>query len=349
MGRLRPGRRVVHVVRQALWRAARTVLPDSATVPVEVVWRYRRRFGTWPNLFHPRTYNEKVLCRSLFDRRPVLTTLSDKYAVREYVRARLGDEVLPKLYHVTRSPADIPFDSLPEQFVVKASHGSGWTYPVRDKRAVDRERLVALCADWLNRNFYYVEGEWSYKNIQPRILVEEFIDDGTGQVPTDYKLFVFDGRVELIAVHVGRFGDHRSNLYGRAWNQIPVALTFPNTTGPVGPPPHLAEMIACAETLGREFDFVRVDLYDTNRQVYFGELTTTPGGGGDTFDPPEFGRYLGDLWHLRPRRSDGGSRRETRPPSGTVETVSAERPRGGRRRETTGRRGTARGDAPVGR
>ncbi|HYM70129.1 MAG TPA: ATP-grasp fold amidoligase family protein, partial [bacterium] len=119
-----------------------------------------------------------------------------------------------------------------------------------------------------------------------------------GSVPTDYKLFVFDGRVELIAIHVDRFEHHRSNVYGRLWNKLEVLFSFPNTERDVDPPKHLHEMIAYAEALGRGLDFVRVDLYDTDEKVYFGEITTTPGGAMDIFDPVEFDRQLGELWHL---------------------------------------------------
>jgi len=141
-------------------------------------------------------------------------------------------------------------------------------------------------------------------------MIEEFIGDGTSVVPADYKLFVFDGRVELIWIHVGRFEDHRSNVYGRSWNDLDVRFSYPNIEREVDPPKHLGEMIAYAEALGRGLDFVRVDLYDTDEKVYFGEVTTTSGGAVDSFDPVEFDRQLGDMWHLPSgRRARSGRRR----------------------------------------
>jgi len=303
VGRAHCGRGVAivrarHAVRRALGTTARAVLPEAVRIPAWVVWRYAQRFGVLPNLLAPKTFNEKILHRILFDRRPILTTLQDKYAVREYVRARIGAHVLPEMYWATNDPSTIPFDTLPRKFVVKPTHASGWAELVVDKASVNPRALVETCRGWLRQNYYYAEGEWVYKNIEPRIIVEEFIDDGTGSVPTDYKLFVFDGRVELIAIHVDRFANHRSNVYGRSWNKLDVMFSFPNTERDVDPPKHLREMIAYAEALGRGLDFVRVDLYDTDEKVYFGEITTTPGGAMDTFHPVEFDRQLGEMWHL---------------------------------------------------
>ncbi|HLJ59672.1 MAG TPA: ATP-grasp fold amidoligase family protein [bacterium] len=288
---------------------ARAVLPNAMFASARLVRRYTRQAGRLPNLVTPKTFNEKMLHRLLFDRRPILTMLADKYAVREYVKERVGAHVLTELYWTTTDPSDIPFEILPQKFVVKPTHGSGWVRLVADKTSVDRAGLIETCADWLRQNYYDVAAEWVYKNIEPRIMIEEFIGGGTS-APADYKLFVFDGRAELIAIHVGRFGDHRSNVYGRSWNQLDVRFSFPNLEQEVDPPKHLGEMIAYAEALGRGLDFVRVDLYDTDEQVYFGEMTITAGGAVDSFDPVAFDRQLGDMWHLASgRREENGRRR----------------------------------------
>jgi len=287
----------------------RAVLPESVVASARLVLRYTRRAGMLPNLFAPKTFNEKMLYRLLFDRRPILTMLADKYAVREYVKERVGAHVLTELYWTTQDPRDIPFDRLPRTFVVKPTHGSGWVRLVADQARVDPGEIIETCTGWLQQNYYHVAAEWVYKNIEPRIIVEEFLGDGTGVAPADYKLFVFDGRVELIAIHVGRFGDHRSNVYGRSWNKLGVRLSYPNIEREADPPKHLREMIAYAEALGRGLDFVRVDLYDTDEKVYFGEMTITSGGAVDSFDPVEFDRQLGDMWHLSPVRRARSARR----------------------------------------
>jgi len=172
---------------------------------------------------------------------------------------------------------------------------------VTDKSALDRVALIKTCSGWLNRSYYQETGEIVYKHIQPRILVEQFIDDGSGAPASDYKLFVFRGRVEFIYVVTDRLTDHKRRLYTPAWEKLAVRIESEEVEGGVPPPPHLAEMIAAAETLGRDWDFIRVDLYDTPDQPYFGELTMTPGGGRYRFHPKEYDRYLGTLWRRRQR------------------------------------------------
>ena len=120
----------------------------------------------------------KVLHRILFDRRAVLTQVADKAAVRDYVEARLGRQLLPERYYITIDPDTIPFDKLPDRFVVKRTHGSGWVQIVTDKSTLDRATLIETCRGWLRQSYYEATREWVYKNIEPRIIVEQFIDDG---------------------------------------------------------------------------------------------------------------------------------------------------------------------------
>lgn len=263
---------------------------------------YQKSHGQLPNLIRPQTFNEKVLHRMLFDRRMLLTQLADKAAVRSFVRSRLGEGLLPQLYYLTTHPQTIPFDELPQKFVVKPTHGSSWVSIVRDKTTVDRELLIKTCLLWLSVSFYEITREWVYKNIRPRIIIEQFIDDGTGNTPNDYKLFVFDGKVEMIQVDVNRFTDHQRRLYRPSWDRLPVLFKYEDISGDVPAPPHLAEMIAAAETLGADLDFIRVDFYDTLDRLYFGELTTTPECATGCFRPREFDHILGSCWTLPKRR-----------------------------------------------
>jgi hypothetical protein len=275
----------------------KAVLPESVFIAIATLRRYKGEFGVFPNLIQPKTFNEKVLCRILFDRRPIWTRLQDKYSVREYVKERIGEEILATLYWVTKNPSDIPFEDLPDKFVVKPTHGSGWFYLVPDKACMNRRDLIDACRSWLIRNYYYVQREWVYKHIEPRILIEQFIDDGTGLYPIRYRLHVFEGHVHVIEVCIGKPGESRCDFYGRSWNKLPAAYsTCRNIDGPVPRPKHLDEMIRSAEVLGEGLDFVRVDLYDAADKVYFGEMTTTPGGGSLRFTPDGFDRYLGGFW-----------------------------------------------------
>jgi TupA-like ATPgrasp len=283
---------------RVLINAVKGVLPELATDVLIVMQKYKQKFGAYPNLIRPTTYNEKTLYRMLFDRRPIWTQLQDKYLVREYVKARIGEQALPRLYWVTKDPGDIPFDDLPEKYVVKPNHGSGWIVFVPDKAQVNRQELVETCRGWLRQNYYYHFRERHYKPIIPRILVEEYIDDGTWLAPKDYKLHVFGRRVEMISVMTGRFQTLRCNVYRRPWNKLNVKLGMENIEQDLPPPQHLETMIEYAEALSNGLDYIRVDLYDTADQVFFGELTPTPSAGMKRFEPRAFDRYLGGLWRM---------------------------------------------------
>ena len=272
-------------------------LPDVAVA----VRRHRQVHGELPRILAPRTFSEKVLHRKLFDRRELLTRLADKYAVRTYVEARLGKDVLVALYGVFTDPTSIPFDELPPAFVVKPTHGSGWIRIVRDQTKLDRAALIAECRAWLAQSYYARTREWVYKNVQPRVLVEELIDDGSGGPPIDYKVFVFDGTARVIQVDVGRYADHRRDLFTVDWKRLDVAYAHENVGAVVPPPPHLTELVRAAERLGQGLDFVRADFYDTPQGIRFGELTTTPEGGLGWFRPRTFDQQLGAYWRL-PRR-----------------------------------------------
>jgi TupA-like ATPgrasp len=258
-----------------------------------LILKYRRAHGVFPNLARPATFNEKILYRILFDRRLVLTQLADKAAVRPYVESLLGPQVLPKLYCLTTRPDTIPFDQLPDRFVVKPTHGSGWVQIVTDKSALDRGALVEICTRWLNQSYYEISREWVYKDIEPQIMVQEFIDDGSGYRPNDYRLFVFGGTVELVQVDVGHLTTGRARLYTPTWEKL-----APELGGDVTKPAHLAEMIAAARILCGNLDFVRVDFYDTAQRLYFGELTTSPECATGRFLLEGLDRQLGGQWQV---------------------------------------------------
>ena len=255
---------------------------------------YRKAHGVFPNLVRPATFNEKILYRMLFDRRLVLAQVADKVAVRPYVESRLGPQVLPKLYCLTSRPDTIPFDQLPDRFVVKPTHGSGWVQIVTDKSALDRGALIDICTRWLNQSYYEITREWVYKGIEPQIMVQEFIDDGSGSRPNDYRLFVFGDTVALIEVNVGHLTTGRVRLYTPTWEKL-----APEFGGDVPQPAHLADMIAAARTLCGNLDFVRVDFYDTAERLYFGELTTSPECAMGRFLLKGLDRHLGGRWQMR--------------------------------------------------
>jgi hypothetical protein len=280
----------------------RDLFPDALVDAYVAVRVHKAEHGKYPNLVRPRTFNEWVTRRKALERRPLLTQFSDKYRVRDYVAQRAGSQLLTQLYWVTRDPGDIPFDSLPHRFVVKPTHGSGWIRLVRDREQLDRAELIGQCRRWLAMDFYRQRREWPYKHVTPRILIEEFIADDSGEPATDYKFYVFGGRVELIQVDVARFVKHERSFFDRSWKRLDMTMRFPAISGEVAPPRHLGEMIRAAETLGRGTEFVRVDLYETSRKIYFGEITTTPVCGCAHFEPLSMDAALGALWTQARRR-----------------------------------------------
>ena len=274
----------------------KAVLPNLVLDVIGASRHYRAAHGTYPNLFLPKTFSEKVLHRAIFDHRPLLRTCADKYAVRGFVEQVVGADILPKLYYLASDPRDIPFMEMPDRFAVKPTHGSGWVTIVRDKSTLDVDNLVDRCDYWLSQDYAHRHHERNYRNIPRRIIVEELIDDGTEGGPVDYKFFVFHGKVEMIGAIFGRFSDCCAYLCDRNWSPLGVGLVYPSVEKEVAPPKQLKELIRIAELLGKELAFVRVDLYATGKRIVFGELTTTPGAGLDTFHPQSFDAYLGSLW-----------------------------------------------------
>ena len=277
------------------------LLPAALGDVVIAAYHFHWGHGRWPRLRSPQTFSEKVVHRMLFDRRSWPARCADKYAVRDYVAERLGPEALTKLYHMTQEPSDIPFAALPQRFVVKPTHGSSWVRLVTDAARLDRAELVAECRAWLGQSYYALYRERFYRSIVPRILVEEFLDDGTGETPADYKFFVFDGKVGLVQVNTGRFGAHRRTLFDRDGRRLAATLEDVPADPAARLPARAAELVAAAERLGKGVDFVRVDLYDIGGRTVFGELTMPPLAGITAFEPPSFDVELGRLWTM-PRR-----------------------------------------------
>jgi len=252
--------------------------------------------GYWPDIQNPNSFNEKLLHRKLFTNNSRFSTVEDKYQVRTYVADRVGDEILPDLYYVTEDPSTIPFESLPDTFVIKPSHLSGPIHIVDDKRSVDYESIKESCDEWLEQRHGTIRGEYWYEEIEPKILIEERLRDAKHDIPLDFKFFVFHGRVEYIEVDIDRFENHTRRFYDREWNPQEFGVKYP-VGRIVDEPEQLEKMICIAECLAADFDFIRVDLYQPNgERVIFGELTVAHGSGEERFSPQEYDFKLGELW-----------------------------------------------------
>jgi hypothetical protein len=276
---------------------AKSILPDALFLTL----MHRKFIGRFPRLLHPVTFNEKILQRSLKpDAR--YAELTDKLTVRDYVRTKLGEEHLVPLIAAPDSFTQSVFDALPNSFVMKANHGSSFVEVVRDKSQTSFEQLQTLGARWLATDFYKVGRERHYTNIEPRIFFEKLLLDKSGQIPADYKLHCFGGNagrpVMYILVISDRFGSNtHGDVYDINWNHLDVAIGYyTRSDSPSPAPENLKAILDTAAILAEDFDYVRVDLYAPDNDVYFGELTFTPGAGVLPFGPDgvdyEWGRLL---------------------------------------------------------
>ncbi|MDB2226202.1 ATP-grasp fold amidoligase family protein [Halorubrum ezzemoulense] len=251
--------------------------------------------GYWPQIKEPRTFNEKIAYRKLFTDKDIFSTISDKYAVRDYVREKASGDILNDLYYVTDNPSSIPFDSLPTEFVIKSTHGSGHIMIIEDKHKWSNENIISKCETWLETEYGENTREYWYQDIEPRIVIERRIPSDDYISPADFKLMVFNGDVEFIQVNTNRHSDLKERFYDSTWT--PMEFTHAYEKGPViEKPSKLDEMIDVAESLGEDFDFVRVDLYQSNNKVIFGEITPAPGAGHLWFTPKKYDYKLGELW-----------------------------------------------------
>ncbi|CAD6547947.1 ATP-grasp fold amidoligase family protein [Paraburkholderia metrosideri] len=277
--------------------SAKQLLPDAIFLSL----LHRKHIGRFPKLFRPTTFNEKILQRSLRPD-PRYGALTDKLAVRDYVRAKVGEKHLVPLISAPDVFTQAVFDTLPDSFVMKANHGSSFVEVVREKKQNTFANLQRLASQWMSTDFYKVARERHYRQIQPRIFFEDLLLDERGEIPADYKVHCFGGDARrpmmFIVVISDRFGNNtRGDVYDAQWNHLEVGIgPYARSTAPSPPPGNLQLMLETAAVLSEDFNYVRVDLYAPNNDVYFGELTFTPGAGVVPMRPDwvdfEWGRFL---------------------------------------------------------
>jgi hypothetical protein len=268
-----------------------------------LVRKFLKHQGYAPNLSSPNTFNEKVLHKMLFDRRRILQTFADKLAVREYVEQRLGGKQHLSVIHAVFSSAeDLYSFTFPSRFALKANHGSGWNY-IHHGGPLNRVQLVQRAHRWMHRNYGLIRGEWCYKDIQPRVFCEEYL--GADESAPDYKFFCFSGRTRFILAVFDRYSSRTSNIYGLDWNLLDVQYRDHARKLDAPAPTNLAQMISIAERLSDGVDFVRVDLYDVENRVVFGELTNYPGGLEAGLYPQQWDATFGSYWRLPVHQTAG--------------------------------------------
>ena len=266
-----------------------------------IAGKFRQTFGYELDWANPRTLNEKLNWMKLNFRDPLQKIAADKFAVREHVKAKIGEKYLIPLIRKYDCAGDLRFAELPTAFVLKVNHGSGQNWIVRDKSKEDERKVVRQFREWMATSHYAASREWPYKDMKPAIVAEELLLDEAGQIPCDFKLHCFGGKVATVQVDLDRETAHRRNFYDLGWKLQPFIWTEWEGDRPswsngraVERPAALPEMVRVAETLSADFPYARIDLFYCGGKVYFGEITFYHGGAFERFDPPEFDRVFGD-------------------------------------------------------
>ncbi len=259
--------------------------------------KFFKVFGFKPDLKTPKRFNEIINWQKLYLRNPLMTTCTDKVLVRSYVRDQIGEEYLIPLLAHGASWDEIGYKSLEEPFIIKTNHGSGGNKIIKDKSSEDEKGLKSQFSKWLTENYYYGLREWQYKNIKPAIVVEKLLLDENGQVPADYKFYCFNyGETTelLIEITLARFTNIKRAFYTEAWEKLPLQVAFPMYDEELLPPPNLDLMCDIARKLSKPFKYSRVDLYNLDGRIFFGEITFSPFSGLMRITPDEWDFILGE-------------------------------------------------------
>lgn len=265
--------------------------------------KYKKILGRFPELEHPSLFSEKLQWLKLYDRNPLMTICADKYRVRQYIKENIGEEYLIPLVFDSANPDDIYPENLPDfPVVIKQNHDSGYAMTfVHDKSKVDFEAVRTRLKKGAKINYFWGKREWSYKNIKPHIVVEKMMFDGEGNLPDDYKIHCFNGKVQFVELMTERFSSTgvKEHCLLRDGTKADFVFSYPQTLKPFEKPAEWEEMMQLAEKLAEVFRYVRVDLYNIAGKIYFGELTFYPHSGWNMLlQPREWDLKLGKLLTL---------------------------------------------------
>ena len=283
-------------LKQSLFRIKPLRFLLSETDYIEAMFYRRMGYDITisPDRPTPPTFNAKLQWMKLYYRNPLMTLCADKYAVRKFVDEKAGSHILNELYGVFESADEIDFNSFPQSFVLKATHGSGWNIIVKNQPELDTEEARSRMRKWLATNYYDKQKEWCYKDIPPKIVCERYLQAKNGLLP-DYKFFCFGGKPLFIQVDTDRFTEHKRCFYNPDWEKQEFGLKYPLYEKDVEKPQCLNEMLEIARALSAPFPFARVDLYEVNGKPVFGEITLYPGNGLERFSPERWDAKLGGL------------------------------------------------------
>ena len=249
----------------------------------QLIHKYHITRGRMPDFDNPSDFSEYIMAGILYERNDEFGVYADKVIVKDYVESKGLKEIVPQCLGVWDSASQIDYDVLPEKFALKINHGRGYNLFCRDKAAFDKKQAQLKLDDWLNRTYSTLETH--YELIEPKIFAEEFIDDNSGRLPVDYRIYCFNGKPDIIDCTVYEIDDRpetfRHYKFDSDWNYLQHydTIVYDDYEECLPRPKNLEKMLQYAAILSEDFEFVRVDLYDTGDKVYFGELTFTPSAG----------------------------------------------------------------------
>ena len=253
------------------------------------------------NLDNPQSYNEKLQWQKLYDRKPEYTKMVDKYDAKEYVASIIGEEHIIPTIAVYDRVEDIDFDKLPNQFVLKCTHDSGGIVICKDKGKLDRNAAFQKLKRGLKTKFYYQNREWPYKNVKPRIIAEQYMVDESGYELKDYKWFCFDGEPKALFIASDRGStteETKFDFFDMEFRHLPFTNGHPNASKQIVRPTGFDKMKELAGKLSKGLMQARIDFYDINGKIYFGEITFFHWSGMKPFVPREWDYILGDYIDL---------------------------------------------------
>lgn len=260
--------------------------------------KYFKVFGVKLNLKNPISFNEKLQWLKLNDRTELHTLCADKFGVRDYIKKEIGEEYLIPLVFDTENVLEINDTNMPDfPVIIKTNHDSGSYFILKDKKQQDWIKIRKELKKALARNYYYLGKEWQYKNIKPRVIVEKLLIAKDGSLPNDFKFHCINGKVAFIQVDINRQLEHSRNIYDINWELLDMTYVY-KRGGNIEAPKKLIKMIQLAEKISSKFHFARVDFYEVDCQVYFGEITFHPESGFGQIIPEKWSYKFGNMLNL---------------------------------------------------
>lgn len=271
-------------------------LPDKTYLSVY----YESVFDKKLDLNNPKTFNEKLQWLKLYDRNPLYTSIVDKYDAKSIVKNLIGEEYIIPTLGVWERYEDIDLDKLPNQFVLKCTHDSGGLFICKDKTQLDEAAMKKKIVASLKKNFFWLGREWPYKNIKPRIIAEVYMEEAGRTELRDYKFMCFNGKVKCSFVCTERYSHDglKVTFFDREWKKMPFGRHYPVSKEEIEKPQNYEKMIYLSEVLAKDIPFVRVDFYEIDGKVYFGEMTFYPGSGFEEFNPAKWDEIIGSWLKL---------------------------------------------------